>query len=239
MREAELGRTRESGTVLGYRVGAFARDWPALETAVPALRARHPAAPVILHIGNEDPAEAIHYARRAAFLYVRAILIDGEDVATTLRSVITQPVNLAGDVIEWLEMQSVPLPPEAQHLVRAIVHLAPRYHTVRDLLESIDHIEEAVRKRFHHRGIAPPSRWFGMARALHAALALQRAPNIPLFDAALDLGYSDHSALSRQMLRIFGLRPSVVRTQLGWEGLMVRWLEREAGAGARVASTAS
>lgn len=216
------------GTLLGYRVGVFARDWPLLEAAVPALRARHPGAPVVLHIGAEDPAEAVHYARRAAYLSVRAILIDGEPVASTLRAIVPHPVNLAADVMDWLELRRVALPPECQHLVRAIMRLAPMHRTVGSLLGMIGQTEAAVRKRFHSRGVTPPSRWFAAARALHAALRLQAQLDTPLLDVAWSLGYSDASALSRQMVRVFDLRPGAVRALLGWEPLLDRWLASEA-----------
>jgi AraC-like DNA-binding protein len=216
------------GTLLGYRVGGFAHDWPLLEAAVPALRARHPGAPVVLQIGADDPAEAVHYARRAAYLSVRAILMDGEPVASTLRAIVPRPVNLAADVTDWLELRRVPLSPECQHLVRAILRLAPAHRTVGSLLATIGQTEAAVRKRFHSRGITPPSRWFAAARALHAALILQAQPGTSLFDVAWSLGYSDASALSRQMARVFELRPGAVRALLGWEPLLDRWLAIEA-----------
>jgi AraC-like DNA-binding protein len=229
-RDGAVRGTLELGTLLGYRVGAFARDWHLLEDAVPALRARHPAAPVVLHIRADDPAAAVHYARRAAYLSVRAILVDDEPVAGTLRAIIPRPVNLSADVMEWLELRRAALPPECHHLVRAILRLAPEHQTVGSLLATIGQTEGAVRKRFHSRGVTPPSRWFAAARALHAALALQACPETPLLSTAWSLGYSDASALSRQMARVFDLRPSAARALLGWEALLDRWLTKEVGA---------
>ena len=50
----------------------------------------------------------------------------------------------------------------------------------------------------------------------------------PLLTLAVECGYSDHSSLSRQSLRLFGARPGVIRRTLGWEWLMHRWLTRAA-----------
>jgi hypothetical protein len=40
------------------------------------------------------------------------------------------------------------------------------------------------------------------------------------------LGYSDHSALSHQLRRLFGMRTEVIRRNLGWEWLLDAWLVR-------------
>jgi AraC-like DNA-binding protein len=46
----------------------------------------------------------------------------------------------------------------------------------------------------------------------------------------MELGYSDHSALSHQLRRLFGMSASQVRGLLGWEWLLDRWLASNAGA---------
>jgi AraC-like DNA-binding protein len=49
---------------------------------------------------------------------------------------------------------------------------------------------------------------------------------VPLLTVAVEGGYSDHSSLSRQSLRLFGVRPGAIRPTLGWEWLLDRWLRR-------------
>jgi AraC-like DNA-binding protein len=172
---------------------------------------------------------AVHHARRLASLAVRAILVEDEPVGPTLRAILPHPVNLAADVMEWLEVRGSAPPPECRALVGAIIQLAPRYRTLTAVLTSIGRSEEAGRPRARSRCPIPPSHWFAASQALHAALALQADPDRPLLDAALDLGYSDASSLSRQMVRVFGLRPGVARSVIGWEPLLDRWLALEAG----------
>ena len=65
-----------------------------------------------------------------------------------------------------------------------------------------------------------------MAHATRAALRMQAEPAAPLLALAVECGYSDHSSLSRQCLRLFGVRPGRIRGMLGWEWLMDRWLKR-------------
>jgi AraC-like DNA-binding protein len=55
---------------------------------------------------------------------------------------------------------------------------------------------------------------------------MQAEPSAPLLALAVECGYSDHSSLSRQCLRLFGTRPGRIRGMLGWEWLMDQWLRR-------------
>jgi hypothetical protein len=61
---------------------------------------------------------------------------------------------------------------------------------------------------------------------VHAALWLQRTPSTPLLAVAMRLGYCDHSALSHQLRRLFGMRTGIIRRSLGWEWLLDAWLVR-------------
>lgn len=214
------------GTVLCVRLCDVARDWTQVERCVPALRQRYPASPVVLHFARAADADAVHLARRAAFLFVRAILVDDEPMAPTLRQVVTQPIDLAADVVEWLPLRGVRVPPECVPLISEVVRRSAAHRCTRDLLQELGESEHTVRKRLRGRGMPAPSDWFAAARALHAALRLQSSSEHSLFDVALSYGYSDHSTLSRQMVRLFGLRPSAVRELIGWEPLADRWVAR-------------
>jgi hypothetical protein len=67
-------------------------------------------------------------------------------------------------------------------------------------------------------------------RAVRACIQLQSLRS-SLFDVARDLGYPDGFALSNQMSRLTGVRPSVAREHLGWEWILEGWLRREASTG--------
>lgn len=222
------------GTILCVRVRDVARDWAAVEACVPTLRARYPAAPVILHVAHAPNADAVHLARLAAFLSVRAILVDDEPIAPTLRRLMTRSPDLGAEVVEWLPLRGIRIAPECAPLVRDVVRLARAHRAVRDLLREIGESEPGARKRLRGRGLPAPSGWFCAARALHAALHLQGSRERTLHDVALDCGYSEHSTLSRQMVRVFGLRPSTVRELIGWEPLADRWVARAMQDGSRV-----
>ncbi|CAN5825944.1 hypothetical protein BH23GEM3_BH23GEM3_11120 [soil metagenome] len=52
-------------------------------------------------------------------------------------------------------------------------------------------------------------------------------PGLRISRLAPQLDHADHSALSRQILRCFSDRPTVLRQWLGWEGLMELWLRKK------------
>ena len=111
-------------------------------------------------------------------------------------------------------------------MIGLIVRLAPGFTEVSALLSTLGHAERTVRTWFRRAGVPGPGKWLAAAHAVHAALRLQAEESVPLLTIAVECGYSDHSSLSRQSLRLFGVRPGVIRRTLGWEWLLDRWLRR-------------
>ena len=85
----------------------------------------------------------------------------------------------------------------------------------------------ALGRRFLTRGLPVPSHWLHFVRILRTALRLQSTEDT-LFTIACDLGYPDGFALSNQMRRLTGVRPTSARDCLGWEWLIESWLRQEA-----------
>lgn len=221
------GRELPLGSVLALSVFGSRVDWEQLETALQRVRARYPFCPVVLQVdpGAED---LLFIIARASRLPVRGVLLRGVPIAPVLRRHLSQPFCLADDVVEWLSLRGVRMAPALSHLIRQIFARAPFHHDLSSLCREIGLVESSARFRCHKKGLPAPSRWLHAARALHAALRLQAEPDKPLLSLALELGYADHSALSHQVQRAFGLRPGPVRALLGWEWLMTRWLESHA-----------
>ena len=201
-------------------------DWDAAAALVPRLQARFPAAPVVVRVpGASAPAEL---GRRAAALHVRAVLGEDESPADRLRWRLTDDAGLEDEVAWWLTLRDPALPPAVVGLARDIVRLAPRYHEVAPLLAELGHAERTVRTWCGRAGMPGPGKWLAAAHAVRAALRLQTG-RAPLLALAVEAGYSDHSSLSRQYVRLFGVRPGAIRRTLGWEWLLDRWLRRATG----------
>jgi AraC-like DNA-binding protein len=126
--------------------------------------------------------------------------------------------------------RGVSLDPDTRHIVRRTLELSCELRTVSALSRSLYLSRRALGRRFLDRGIPVPSHWLHFGRVLRACLKLQAATS-NLFDVACDLGYPDGFALSNQMHRLLGIRPSVARDHLGWEWVLEAWLRREAETG--------
>jgi AraC-like DNA-binding protein len=201
---------------------------PCLKEWVPRLRAAHPTAPLVLVLPGALCAEAVHLAQVASQLRIRAVLVECEPLADTLRRLLTQPVDLPADVEEWLLLRRATLPPDLSRVIRAVFQRAHRHHEVTELLHAVGECTSTVRAWFRARALPPPGDWLAVAHALPAVMRLQAEPRTSLFTIAVEGGYSDQSALSRQVHHLFGVRPGQLRGTLGWEWLLDGWLARRA-----------
>ncbi|MEO7477010.1 MAG: helix-turn-helix domain-containing protein, partial [Gemmatimonadales bacterium] len=191
--------------------------------------ARFPAAPLVLRIGPRAGTGDLEWVRRAGALRVRAVLFDDEPPLPALRRALTDATTLPDDVEQWIMVRIPGLAPDVTRLAGEIVRLAPRFEGVGPLLDSLGHAERTVRTWFRRAGVPGPGKWLAVAHALRAVLRMQAEDGASLLALAVEGGYSDHSSLSRQCLRLFGVRPGTIRRTLGWEWLLDRWLRRAAG----------
>jgi AraC-like DNA-binding protein len=219
------------GSVLAIELAGH-DGWGEVAELAPRLRVRFPAAPVVLRVRGAtgvDPQEA---ARLAAPLHIRAVLGDDAPPRETLQAVLTDPASLTHELEDWLTVRGVAPPPMLRSLIVDIFRQAPSYPRLHGLLQALGRPERTVRNWFQRAELPGPGAWLAAAHAVYAALRLQRERQTSLLTIAVECGYSDHSSLSRQAVRLFGARPGEIRQTLGWEGLLDRWLGR---AGVRAA----
>jgi len=193
---------------------------------VPQLRTRFPAAPIVLRMAPDADAADLELTRRAEELHMRAVLVEGEPLRAQLRRNLTNSASVPDEIEQWLPIRLPGLAPGVRQMIGLIVRLAPGFTEVSALLGTLGHAERTARTWFQRAGVPGPGKWLAAAHAVHAALRLQAEESLPLLTIAVECGYSDHSSLSRQSLRLFGVRPGVIRRTLGWEWLLDRWLQR-------------
>jgi AraC-like DNA-binding protein len=155
------------------------------------------------------------------------VLGEDEPAYATLRPALTNPVCLARDVVDWLRLRRTALNPELEHVIHGIFEYALHAREVSETCRRIGEPESSARARFRKKGLPPPSAWHQAARSLYAALRIQASSTCSLTTIAHEQGYGNHASLSRQLLRVFGLRPSALRGTLGWEWLLMRWQARQ------------
>lgn len=211
------------GCVLLMDVHPVPRDPAALESAIRAVKTRAPSTPVLLRAAA-DIDDLLVLATLGAGLRTQGVVLRGQPLAAALRVQLTRPNNLPEQIGSWLNLKGVRMAPALADLIRQIFARAPFHTEISSLCREIGAVESSARFRCAKKRLPPPSRWLQAARALHASLRLQADPDRALLPLALELGYADHSALSHQIRRTFGVRPGEVRRVLGWEWLLDRWL---------------
>jgi len=214
------------GAVLGFCSPGGSRGEIELESEIPELRRSFPAASLVLVLHPGEEIASLPLARRAGALHVRAVLIEGAPIAPALRRQLTEPFELADEVIDWLRIRGLAGEAACFATIRAIFERAGEQRELGPLLAGYGERESTVRYRFRHDGLPSPGHWLAVARAVRAALVIQRDTRLPLTRLALECGYSDYSSLSHQTHRLFGVAPVHMREAIGWEWLLDRWLER-------------
>lgn len=145
-----------------------------------------------------------------------------------LRALITDcPDDLPSAVVDFMRWRGIPLETDLRRLVRRTLELSAELRSVNALARGIYLSRRALGRRFTTNGLPVPSHWLHMGRVLRAVLRMQKN-DVPLVRIAYDLGYPDAFALSNQMKRLTGVRPSEARSRLGWEWLLEAWIRKEA-----------
>lgn len=146
-----------------------------------------------------------------------------DDLVLLLR----EPVEpLGGTVTDYLMWRGLAIEPDTRRIVARALNGALNAASVADLARGMYLSRRALGRRFFTAGLPAPSRWLQIGRVLHAALRLQREATT-LQVVARDFHCADGFALSNQMERLTGLRPSEVRRLAGWEWIFERWIGRE------------
>lgn len=146
-----------------------------------------------------------------------------DDVVAVLRRA---PRELDVELYDYLSWRGISVSVETRRILRRIFTLSRELRTVNELAKAVFLSRRALGRRFADDGIPVPSHWLHFARVLRACIRLQNS-GASLFDIAGTLGYTDGFALSNQMARLTGLRPTDVRDRPGWEWIVECWIERE------------
>ncbi len=162
-----------------------------------------------------------------------------EDLISLLRR---EPEDLPIEVIDYLQWRGIDVEIETRRLLRKTIELSSELRSVKALARSMYVSRRALGRRFLSRGLPVPSHWLHFGRILRVALRLQNFPRESLSEAAHRFGYRDGFAVSNQMYRLVGVRPSDARRYHGWEWFVEAWLAAEKARGSfstKVSSTFS
>ena len=141
-----------------------------------------------------------------------------------------EPEDLSVEIMDYLRWRGIHVDIEVRQLIRRTIDLSSELRSITALSRSLYLSRRALGRRFLTHGLPVPSHWLHFGRVLRAALKLQGS-DMTLAEAASRFGYPDGFALSNQMHRLVGVRPSDARRYLGWDWLVEAWIHTEAVSG--------
>ena len=150
-----------------------------------------------------------------------------DDLSELLRR---EPQDLSVEIMGYLQWRGVTVDIKVRRLIRRTIDLSSELRSITALARSLYLSRRALGRRFLTNGLPVPSHWLHFGRVLRAALCLQSS-GVTLAEAASRFGYPDGFALSNQMQRLLGVRPSDARRYLGWDWLVEAWIHTEAASG--------
>lgn len=145
--------------------------------------------------------------------------------------------DAAREVIEWIEQRHVVrLSETVRALLVALLTHQHRELTLDVLFERLSISGSTLSNRLHKKLLPNPRRWIQLARGLELAEVIHAEPTTSITEIAQRLGYRDHSYISHQLKRSFGVRFGQVRERQGTMWLLERWWSRHGSLSAKNAS---
>jgi AraC-like DNA-binding protein len=226
----ELSERCERGAAIVWSVFDATSQWSEFEW----LASRPARMPLIILL--PPPAgidRALPLLREAGSLYPRGVLPNsGGDGPEAIRLLLgSAPRDLAGVVIMHLTREGVLRDQKIRGLARRVFELAPVLPSITQLARKLYTSRRTLGRHFEAEGLPVPSHWLQFARLLHVATVIQEKQQLPIFKAAVQVGYPDGFTMSNQMKRLIGCRPTDVRENLGLGWIIEEWVRREAEAG--------
>jgi AraC-like DNA-binding protein len=211
------------GSILLWSIG------PAFASAIHEVASRQPGLALISILPpaptlNELPELYRHVEACRPSIVLPHHVPRPDDLRTLL---LRGPEDIPGEVTDYLTWRNPDIDSEARMLARRTLHLSENLRSVTGLARALYISRRALGRKFLSLGLPVPSHLLHFGRILRAYVRAQRDA-LPLATVARDLGYPDAFALSNQMKRLVGVRPSRARDRLGWEWLVESWLVNEA-----------
>lgn len=225
-------RDREALAQLAARPGAFLlRHVPDAVTEQDVADWRQTRrqcgnAPLVLAVEARSIRVLVRLFHSGHLQGVRAVLVPGQDYHCQLTAAYSRS-DWAEEVSGWLQEVGVDPGPRCLPYLRQIFARTGHRRPTTDPPDP-HWSERTVRHHFMQSGLPSPSRWVALVKALQSAVRLQCTQGATVGRVAVEQGFTDHSALCQQLRRHFGTTPTVVRSTVGWEWLVRRWLSSTA-----------
>ncbi|MGQ0563120.1 MAG: helix-turn-helix domain-containing protein [Gemmatimonadota bacterium] len=200
-------------------------DWLAARPARVSL--------VILLPPAVEIERALPLLREASALHPRGVLpnsgVNGLEAIRLLLA--SAPRDLPAYGVAHFTREGILRNQRIRGLVRKMFDLAPTISSITKLSRKLYTSRRTLGRYFEAESLPVPSHWLQLARLLHVCALIQEKQTVPIFKAAIQVGYPDGFTMSNQMKRLIGCRPSEVRENLGLAWVIEEWIQREVEAG--------
>lgn len=210
---------RESATQLAER--EWLADRPSgveLIVVLPPAAQIRSALPLLRDLNDLRPRGILPHGQIGSAEPIRLLLANG-------------PRDLAGAIVAHLTRESILRNQRIRGIVSKVFELAPTVPSVSTLARKLYTSRRTLGRHFEAEGLPVPSHWLQFARLMYVSVMIQEKRDMPIFKAAIHVGYPDGFTMSNQMKRLIGCRPSDVRDNLGYEWIIEEWVRRERQAG--------
>ena len=141
------------------------------------------------------------------------------------------PRDLPGMAVGHFTQRGILRNQKVRGLVHRIFEMAPLVPSITQLSRKMYTTRRTLGRIFEAEGLPVPSHWLQLARLVSVSALIQEKQNLPIFKAAVQVGYPDGFTMSNQMKRLIGCRPSDVRENLGLAWILEEWIRRERESG--------
>lgn len=194
--------------------------WVDIAASIGAVRRQCPAAAIVLRVDDMLPSQRLGILIKAVEEGVSAWTESACVSAESIRIQTTDQDHFVRTTRAWLLAREAPISPAVLQLVTLMAARAFRFRQLSEFAAANGLPPSTIRRRFAVAGVAPPSRWLKLFRALAIALEIQRVPQCPLASIAEQFGMFDAAAVRRTLGETLGANASAARMYLGSEWLL-------------------
>jgi len=206
---------RESATQIAEREWLAVRpSGVELVVVLPPAAQIRSALPLLRDLNDLRPRGILPYAHINSAEPIRLLLSNS-------------PRDLSAVVVAHLTREGILRNQRIRALVTKMFELAPTVPSISRLARRLYTSRRTLGRYFEAEGLPVPSHWLQFARLMCVSVMIQEKQDMPIFKAAIHVGYPDGFTMSNQMKRLIGCRPTEVRENLGHEWIIEEWVRRE------------
>lgn len=191
-------------------VGRLVRSFPAIPTVALVTRHDADASEMLLRLGATGVRQVVDVTSPAGWARLRLLLAEPATRAAA---------RILGPLLDGLQG----IPPDAQLFLEALVRLAPRAPTVRELARHLVIQPTTLMSRFLRAELPSPKNHLTAIRLLHASQLLEGG-GLSVADVAYRLEYSSPQGLCRHLRTTLGITAAEFRRRFPFDLAMQRFL---------------